>query len=125
MYHLNKINDKSDALTHHSEDLSKKRNTFDFQHQYQHQTILKIHVLNLKIVENLIFNVKVMNLQLHIIILNSVQLHLFSVSLTLLHILTFMNLEIEESDVENIESQLDQDILNLDEDSANTFTQTL
>jgi len=36
-----------------------------------------------------------------------------------------MNLEIEEFDVENIESQLNQDTLNLDEDSANTFTQTL
>ncbi len=36
-----------------------------------------------------------------------------------------MNLEIEEFDVENIKSQLDQDILNLDEDFADTFTQTL
>jgi hypothetical protein len=36
-----------------------------------------------------------------------------------------MNLEIEESDVENIKFQLNQDILSLDEDSANTFTQTL
>jgi len=66
-----------------------------------------------------------MNLQLQIIILNSVQLYLFSVSLILLHILTFMNLEIEESDVENIESQLNQNILSLDENFANTFTQTL
>jgi len=36
-----------------------------------------------------------------------------------------MNLEIEEFDVENIKSQLDQDILNLNEDSADIFTQTL
>jgi len=36
-----------------------------------------------------------------------------------------MNLEIKEFNIENIESQLNQDILNLDEDSANTFTQTL
>jgi hypothetical protein len=36
-----------------------------------------------------------------------------------------MNLEIEESDVENIESQLNQNILSLDENFANTFTQTL
>jgi hypothetical protein len=125
MYHLDKINDKSDALTHHSEDFFKKRDTFNSQHQYQHQTILKTHVLNFKIVENLIFNVKVMNLQLHIIILNSVLLHLFSVSLTFLHILIFMNLEIEESDIENIKFQLNQDILNLDENSANTLIQTL
>jgi len=39
-----------------------------------------------------------------------------------LQILTFMNLEIKEFDVENIKSQLDQDILNLDEDSADIFT---
>jgi hypothetical protein len=125
MYHFNKIDDKSDALTRCSENLFKKRNTFDSQYQYQHQTILKTHVLNLKIVKNLIFNVKVMNLQLHIIVLDSVQLHLFLVFLILLHILAFMNLEIEESDVENIKLQLNQDILNLDEDSANTLTQTL
>ena len=36
-----------------------------------------------------------------------------------------MNLEIEEFDVEDIKSQLDQDILNLDEDSADILTQTL
>ena len=29
VYHLNKIDDKLNALTHHSEDLSKKRNTFN------------------------------------------------------------------------------------------------
>ncbi len=39
-----------------------------------------------------------------------------------MQILTFMNLEIKEFDVENIKSQLDQDILNLDEDSADIFT---
>jgi len=63
-----------------------------------------------------------MMLQSQIIILNSVQLHLFSVfSLTL----AFMNLEVEEFNVKDVESQLDQDISNLDEDSADTFTQTL
>ncbi len=36
-----------------------------------------------------------------------------------------MNLEIEEFNVENIKFQLNQDILNLDEDSADIFTQTL
>ncbi len=36
-----------------------------------------------------------------------------------------MNLEIKEFDVENIKFQLDQDILNLDEDFADIFTQTL
>jgi len=36
-----------------------------------------------------------------------------------------MNLKIKEFDIENIKSQLNQDTLNLDEDSADTFIQTL
>jgi len=116
------------ALTRRSEDLSKKKNTFDSQHQYQHQTILKTHVLNLNIVKNLIFNIfniKVMKLQSQIIILDSVQLYLFSIISTFLQILTFMNLEIEEFNVKDVKSQLDQDILNLDESFADILTQTL
>jgi len=116
------------ALTRRSEDLSKERDTFNSRHQYQHQTILKTHVLDLNIVENLvfdIFDIKVMKLQSQIIALDSVQLHLFSVISALLQILALMNLEIEEFNVENVESQLNQDTLNLDEDSADTFTQTL
>ncbi len=127
-YCFNKIDDKSNALTRRSEDLSKEKDTFDSWHQYQHQTILKTHVLDFDIVENLaldVFNIKVMKLQSQIIALNSVQLHLFSVISAFLQILALMNLEIEEFDVENVKSQLDQDILNLDEDSADTFTQTL
>ncbi len=66
-----------------------------------------------------------MKLQSQIITLDSVQLHLFSIISALLQILVLMNLEIKEFDVENIKSQLNQDILNLDEDFADTFTQTL
>jgi len=66
-----------------------------------------------------------MKLQLQIITLDSVRLHLFSVILALSQILTLMNLEIEEFNVENVKSQLNQDTLNLDEDSADIFTQTL
>jgi len=36
-----------------------------------------------------------------------------------------MNLKIEEFNIKNIKSQLNQDILNLDEDFADIFTQTL
>ncbi len=43
-----------------------------------------------------------MKLQLQIITLNSVQLYLFSIISTFLQILTFMNLKIEEFDIENI-----------------------
>ncbi len=127
-YHFDKIDDKLNALTRCSEDLSKEKNTFNSQHQYQHQTILKTYVLNLDIVENLIFDIfdiKVMKLQSQIIILDSVQLHLFLIISTFLQILVFMNLEIEEFNVENIKSQLNQDTLNLDEDSADIFIQTL
>jgi hypothetical protein len=116
------------ALTRRSEDLSKERDTFNSQHQYQHQTILKTHVLDLDIVENLafdVFDIKIMKLQSQIIALDSVQLHLFSVISALLQILALMNLEIEEFDVEDVKSQLDQDTLNLDEDSADIFIQTL
>ncbi len=66
-----------------------------------------------------------MKFQSQIITLDSVQLHLFSVISALLQILTFMNLEIEEFNVENVKSQLNQDTLNLDEDSADILTQTL
>ena len=89
---------------------------------------MKTHVLNLNIVKNLtldIFDIKVMKLQSQIIILNSVQLYLFSIILTSLQILTFMNLEIEEFNIKNIKSQLNQDILNLDKNSADILTQTL
>ncbi len=130
-YRFDKIDDKSNALTRRSEDLFKERNTFDSRHQYQHQTILKTHVLDLDIVENLVFDVfdifdiKVMKLQSQIIVLNSVQLHLFLVISAFSQILALMNLEIEEFDVEDVKSQLDQDTLNLNEDSADIFTQTL
>ncbi len=127
-YHLDKINDKLNALTRCSEDLFKEKNTFNSRHQYQHQTILKTHVLDLDIVKNLIFNVfniKVMKLQSQIITLDSIQLHLFSIISAFLQILTFMNLKIEEFNVKNIKSQLDQNTLNLNEDSADIFTQTL
>ncbi len=63
-----------------------------------------------------------MKFQSQIIILDSVQLHLFSVILTSSQILTFMNLKIEEFNIKNIKFQLNQDILNLDEDSADTLT---
>ncbi len=131
-YCLDKINDKLNALTRRLKDFFKKKNIFNSWHQYQHQTILKTYVLDFKIVKNLIFNalnIKVIMLQSQIIILDSVQLHLFSVFSILLLTLTFMNLEVEEFNVENVEShlksQLNQDISNLDEDSADTFTQTL
>ena len=66
-----------------------------------------------------------MKLQSQIIALDSIQLQLFLIISAFLQILTFMNLEIEEFDIENIKSQLNQDTLNLDKDSADILTQTL
>ncbi len=48
-----------------------------------------------------------MKLQSQIITLNSVQLHLFLIISAFLQILTFMNLEIEEFNIKDVESQLD------------------
>ncbi len=86
---------------------------------------MKTHVLDFDIVENLalnVFNIKVIKLQSQIITLNSVQLHLFSIISASLQILTFMNLEIKEFNVKDVEFQLDQDTLNLDEDFADILT---
>ncbi len=66
-----------------------------------------------------------MKFQSQIIILDSVQLHLFLIISALLQILVFMNLEIEEFNIKDVKFQLNQDILNLDEDFADIFTQTL
>jgi len=66
-----------------------------------------------------------MKFQSQIITLDSIQLYLSLIISALLQILAFMNLEIEEFNIENIRSQLDQDILNLDEDFADILTQTL
>jgi len=66
-----------------------------------------------------------MKLQSQIIALDSVQLHLLSVTSASSQILAFINLEIEEFNVEDVKFQLDQDTLNLDKDSADIRTQTL
>ncbi len=66
-----------------------------------------------------------MKLQSQIITLNSIQLHLFLIISAFLQILVLMNLEIKKHNIEDVKSQLDQDTLNLDKDSADTLTQTL
>jgi len=63
-----------------------------------------------------------MKLQSQIIVLNSVQLHLFLIISAFLQILTFMNLKIKKFNIEDVKSQLNQNTLNLDENSADIFT---
>ena len=116
-YRSNKIDDKSNVLIRRSENFFKKRNTQKSRHLYQHQTVLKSHVLDFRI----------LNLQCKIVILNSIQLHLFSFQLSQSIILIFMNLNIEKSDVkiDDSKSQLNQDISAFDDDLVDVFTQTL
>ena len=107
-------------LTRRSSDLFKERDTSDSRYLHQHQTILKFHVLNLKIIE----------IRCRTIILDSVQLHLFSIQPLSFVILNFINLNIEdlilnafeESSSNDIESQLNQNTSNFDESSADILT---
>ena len=116
-YRSNKIDDKSNVLTRRSKDFFKKKNTQNFRHLYQHQIVLKFHVLNFKI----------LNLQCKMIVLNSIQLHLFSFQFSQSIILILMNLNIEKSDVEIDDSkfQLNSDIFAFDNDFVDVFIQTL
>ena len=61
---------------------------------YQYQTILKIYVLNFKIVKNL---------QCQAITLNSIQLYLSLIFLAFLITLASIKLDIKELDINNIE----------------------
>ena len=66
-YHITycsgKAGSKPDALTHRSGDLPKERDTLDSCHQYQHQTVLKSHVLDDKIKKNLCLELRTIDLQ--------------------------------------------------------------
>jgi len=130
IYHSEKVESKSDVLTRWSDDLSKKRNTQNSRHLHQHQTVLKSHVLDLRIQEdlqNLVFELRIIDLQCRIIALDFIQLHLVLLQSLSFIALVSMNLEFEELEleVEDSESQLDQETLDSEEDSVNVLTQTL
>ena len=112
IYRPGKANGKPDAFTRRSNDLFKKEDISDLCHQYQHQTVLKTHILNPKIV----------NLQCRIIYLDSIQFHLNSVSSQNPITLTFMNTIPE---IQKVESQLNQILFDFEEDFLNYFTQIL
>ena len=124
-----KAEGKPDALTHRSDDLFKERNTQDSCHLHQHQTVLKSHVLDPRIQEDLqnVFKPRILNLQCRIIALDLIQLYLSSVQLLSFINLAPMKLDTEDPEPETNDSepQLDQEILNSNEDSANVPTQTL
>ena len=128
-YHITycpgKAGSKPDALTHRSGDLPKERDTLDPCHQYQHQTVLKSHVLDDKIKKDLCLELRTIDLQCQTIALDSIQLHLCSVSPLSPIILAPMNMETEEPEVNDIEPQLDQGEPDLKDDSADVPMQTL
>ena len=105
-YHITycseKADGKSDTLTCRSGDLPKERNTLDSCHQYQHQTVLKSHILDNKIKKNLCLKLKTINLQCWIIVLDLIQLHLCSVLPLFPIILALMNMKTEESEVNDV-----------------------
>ena len=124
-----KARGKPDALTCWSGNLSKERDTQDPRHLHQHQTVLKSHILDLRIQEDLqnVFKLRILNLQCRTVALDLIQLHLSPVQLSSLINLASMKLDTEDSEPEtnDPEPQLDQEILNSNEDPADIPTQTL
>ncbi len=111
-YRPGKAGGKPDALTRRSGDLPKEGDKSDPRHQHQHQTVLKTHVLDPKIVD----------LQCRVIYLDPVQLHLSPASSQKSITLAPMDMELESDEPE---PQLDQAPPDLDEDPLDTPTQTL
>ena len=128
-YRPGKARGKPDALTHRSDDLPKERDTQDPRHLHQHQTVLKSHVLDPRIQEDLqnVFESRILNLQCRTVALDLIQLHLSPVQLSSLINLAPMKLDTEDPEPEtnDPEPQLDQEILNSNEDPADIPTQTL
>ena len=87
--------------------------------------ILKSHVLDDKIKKDLCLELRIIDLQCWIIVLDLIQLHLCSVSSLFSIILALMNMKTEESEVNDIKSQLDQEESDSEDDSADVPTQTL
>ena len=128
-YHITycsgKADSKPNALTCRSGDLPKERDTLDSCHQYQHQMVLKSHVLDYKIKKDLCLELRTIDLQCQIIVLNFIQLHLCSALSLSPIILVSMNMETEEPEVDDIKPQLDQRESDSEDDSADVLTQTL
>ena len=96
MYYPDKAGGKPDALTCQSGNLFRERDTSDSCHLYQHQTVLKSHVLDSRILET----------QCQSIILNPIQLHLSSIQFLFSITLAFMDLDSEKLNSDDTESQL-------------------
>ena len=124
-YRPGKDGGEPDTLTRRSGDLLKEGDTQDPHHQYQHQTQLKSHALDKKIMQDLYREPRIIDLQCRTIILDPIQLHLRPASPPSPIVLAPMNIESEEPDVDDVEPQLDQEELRPNDDPANIPTQTL
>lgn len=116
VYRPGKAGDKPDSLTRRSGDLPQEGDTSDPRHQYQHQTVLKTHVLDPKIVE----------LQCRTIYLHPIEMHLASTPSQPPITLAPMDMEPEEEpEAVEDEPQLDLEQPNPDDDPRDIATQTL
>ena len=107
-YRWSKVDDKLDALTRRLNDFFKKKNIDDSRHRYQHQTILKFHVLNKKIKKELTLKFHLVDFHCRIIVFDLIQLHFCFVSFMFFIILTLMNMKFTKSNVDDAKSQLNQ-----------------
>lgn len=127
-YRSGKAGGKPDALTRRSGDLPKEGDTQDPRHLHQHQTVLKSHVLDPRIQEDLhdsVFEPRTVDLQCRTIVLDPIQLYLSPIQPTSPITLALMDLDSEEPETDDLEPQLDQGIPNPDEDPADIPTQAL
>lgn len=124
-YRPGKAGGKPDALTRRSGDLPKEGDTQDPRHLYQHQTVLKSHVLDPKIKENLALNPRTLDLQCRTVTLDPIQLHLSPMPPLTPITLAPMDLDQEEIEINEPEPQLDQGDLDPDDEPADVPTQTL
>ena len=116
VYRPGKAGTKPDSLTRRLGDLPKEGDSSDPRHQYQHQTVLKTHILDPKIID----------LQCRTIYLDLIELHLSSILPSNPVILAPMDIDPDPGlEFEENEPQLDQNPLNPNEDPQDTPTQTL
>ena len=129
IYRPGKVDDKSNALTRRSKDLSKEGDTQNPRHLYQHQTVLKSHVLDSRIQADLDLEPRIIDLQCKTVTLDPIQLHLAPISLEPSIILALMDMEIdetEEPELDDLEPQLDNsNTFDFEEDLVDVPTQTL
>ena len=124
-YRPGKAGGKPDALNRRSGDLLKEGDTQDPRHLYQHQTVLRSHVLDPRIQANLDPEPRTIDLQCRTVTLDPIQLHLSPVAPEIPVTLAPMDMDVEEPEIDDVEPQLDHEIPDVNDDPADVPTQTL